>query len=209
MTGQARFEPDSIEPDSFELDYDEIPTPLGVVSIAVDAGALHSLDFADCADRARRLLEARYGAFSLRRVVDPGGLSSRVDAYFAGAVDALEGVPVETGGTSFQRAVWAALRDLGPGTTASYAGIAAAIGRPGAARAVGAANAVNPVALAVPCHRVVGSGGSLTGYAGGLARKRWLLDHERKCTAARNNRRNAKGNKGSQFGISVLGAPSP
>ena len=88
-------------------------------------------------------------------------------------------VRTATGGTSFQRAVWRALRAIKPGTTKSYGQIAASIGRPTASRAVGAANGANPIAIVVPCHRVIGANGALTGYGGGLPRKRWLLDHER------------------------------
>lgn len=87
-------------------------------------------------------------------------------------------VPLETGGTVFQRDVWKVLSAIVPGTTMSYGAVAQAIGRPNAFRAVGLANHVNPVAIVVPCHRVIGAGGALTGYAGGLARKSWLLRHE-------------------------------
>jgi methylated-DNA-[protein]-cysteine S-methyltransferase len=85
---------------------------------------------------------------------------------------------VATGGTPFQRLVWAALREIAAGRTLSYAALAGRIGRPTAIRAVGLANGANPVGVVVPCHRVVGSDSTLTGYGGGLARKRWLLEHE-------------------------------
>ena len=94
---------------------------------------------------------------------------------------------METAGTPFQQTVWAALRKVQPGSTASYGELAASIGRAGAARAVGSANANNPVALAVPCHRIVGSDGSLTGYAGGIDRKRWLLEHESAAVTGQNS----------------------
>ena len=160
------------------MHFDEIETPIGVMIAVEKSGALCALDFADCADRLHGLLAGRFGPVTLDRVADPGGFSSRVRAYFGGELGALQEVPVELGGTPFQRTVWSALRDVQPGTTASYGELAATIGRAGAARAVGSANATNPVALAVPCHRIVGSNGSLTGYAGGIARKRWLLEHE-------------------------------
>jgi len=86
---------------------------------------------------------------------------------------------VETGGTPFQQEVWRSLRAIPCGTTTSYGKLAAQIGRPAAVRAVGLANGANPVAVVIPCHRVIGSNGSLTGYGGGLERKRWLLDHEK------------------------------
>jgi len=93
-------------------------------------------------------------------------------------------VPVRAGGTPFQRVVWAALREIPPGRTTSYGQLAARLGRPGASRAVGLANGANPVAIAVPCHRVIGADGTLTGYGGGIERKRWLLEHERASLAA-------------------------
>jgi methylated-DNA-[protein]-cysteine S-methyltransferase len=94
------------------------------------------------------------------------------------AVPALDGLTVTTGGTDFQRSVWKALRAIPAGETRTYGQLAAAIGSPKAVRAVGLANGRNPVALIVPCHRVIGANGTLTGYAGGLERKRWLLQHE-------------------------------
>ncbi len=161
-----------------KLQFDEIDTPIGVVIVAAKSGLLYALDFADCFGRLNRLLVARFGPVTLDRAADPGGFSSRVRSYFGGEIDALQDVPVEMAGTPFQRIVWAALRQVQPGSTASYGELAASIGRTGAARAVGSANATNPIALAVPCHRIVGSDGSLTGYAGGIDRKRWLLEHE-------------------------------
>ena len=115
---------------------------------------------------------------------DSAGLSTRVRAYFAGDIEILGEVPVRAGGTPFQRTVWAALREIPPGRTTSYGQLAARLGRPGASRAVGLANGANPVAIAVPCHRVIGADGTLTGYGGGLERKRWLLEHERASLAA-------------------------
>lgn len=98
--------------------------------------------------------------------------------YFAGERTSFD-LGLAPSGTPFQRAVWRALERIPFGTTQSYASLAAGIGAPRASRAVGAANARNPLAVVVPCHRVVGAGGALTGYAGGIERKRWLLDHER------------------------------
>lgn len=179
-TSRSRKEEKQILPELHhqKLQFDEIETPIGVVVVVAKSGALYALDFADCSDRLDELLSARLGPVVLDRVRDPDGFSSRVRAYFDGSLDALQDAPVEMGGTPFQRTVWAALRRVRPGSTASYGELAASIGRAGAARAVGSANATNPVALAVPCHRIVGSDGSLTGYAGGIERKRWLLAHE-------------------------------
>jgi methylated-DNA-[protein]-cysteine S-methyltransferase len=101
-----------------------------------------------------------------------------VEAYFGGDLTAFDAVVVKTGGTVFQQAVWAALRAIPAGETRSYGQLAAAIGSPRAVRAVGLANGSNPVGVIVPCHRVIGANGTLTGYAGGLERKRWLLAHE-------------------------------
>ena len=104
-----------------------------------------------------------------------GGVLRR---YFGGDVGALDTVPVELNGTPFQKTVWQALRRIPCGTTISYAELARRIGDPAAVRAVGTANGANPVAVIVPCHRVIGSNGNLTGYGGGLDRKQWLLEHE-------------------------------
>jgi methylated-DNA-[protein]-cysteine S-methyltransferase len=102
----------------------------------------------------------------------------RLRAYFGGDVNALDAIDVELNGTPFQKQVWAALRTVRAGTTAAYTEIARMISAPAAIRAVGAANGANPVAVIVPCHRVIGANGTLTGYGGGLDRKRWLLEHE-------------------------------
>jgi methylated-DNA-[protein]-cysteine S-methyltransferase len=116
---------------------------------------------------------------------DPLGATSRLRAYFDGDLDAIERLPARAAaGSPFQRRVWEELRRIPRGTTRSYGEVAARIGRPGAGRAVGMANHRNPLGVVVPCHRVVGADGSLTGYAGGLQRKRWLLIHEGALAAA-------------------------
>jgi methylated-DNA-[protein]-cysteine S-methyltransferase len=109
---------------------------------------------------------------------DPAGISSRLRAYFGGDLAALDAIEVDTGGTSFQQDVWRALREIPVGKTVSYGELARRIGRPSATRAVGLTNGLNPCAVVVPCHRVIGADGSLTGFGGGLHRKRWLLEHE-------------------------------
>ena len=124
-------------------------------------------------------LQCGKGELMLERAENPHGLTEKITRYFAGELDAIDRIPVETGGTAFQREVWRALREIPCGTTTSYGALAKRIGRPAAVRAVGLANGANPVAVVVPCHRVIGSNGSLTGYGGGMERKRWLLDHER------------------------------
>jgi O-6-methylguanine DNA methyltransferase len=158
---------------------DRYASPLSPLLLVTDEeGALRALDFGDHEPRTHRVLTEHYGDVAIKRGAAPKAISQALDAYFDGDFAALEAVPVATGGTVFQRAVWHALREIPPGTTQSYGQIAASIGRPAASRAVGAANGANPVAIVVPCHRVIGAGGTLTGYAGGIARKCWLLDHE-------------------------------
>ena len=126
-----------------------------------------------------RLLYGKNG-FRVEAAHDPNGLTSAIGAYFAGDLAAIDNLPVCTAGTSFQREVWNALRTISCGTTVSYGQIAERIGRPTAVRAVGLANGSNPICVVVPCHRVIGANGSLTGYGGGIERKRWLLEHEGK-----------------------------
>jgi len=163
------------------LTLDTYGSPLGDILLVSDSdGALRALDFADYEQRLRRLLRLHYGAYQLDPAPAPPALINALDAYFAGDLDALAKVRVATGGTPFQREVWAALRRIPAGHTTTYGGLAVELGRKGASRAVGLANGSNPIAIVVPCHRVIGSNGTLTGYAGGLPRKRWLLEHERR-----------------------------
>ena len=165
------------------------PAPIGPVLLASDGHSLLALDFGAPEERLIRLLRARFGPdVTLREADDPQGFASAVRAYFAGDLAALDRMPADGGGTLFQRRVWAALREIPAGQTRSYGEIASRLGIPGAARAVGAANGRNPVNLVVPCHRVVGSSGDLTGYGGGIERKRWLLAHERGAVTAANPR---------------------
>jgi methylated-DNA-[protein]-cysteine S-methyltransferase len=160
---------------------DRLATPIGEAVIVADRqGNLRALDWTDRDDSMRRLLRLHYGAdgFALAPARDPGGLTRALDAYFAGDLAAIENLPVATGGTPFQRAVWRALREIPCGTTVSYGELARRIGRAEAVRAVGLANGANPISIVVPCHRVIGADGTLTGYGGGIERKRWLLEHE-------------------------------
>ena len=174
---------------STNLLLDRIESPIGAVLLASDGEALCALDFEDCEERMNALLRKRYAGLSLRPAVDPQGFSGRVRDYFNGDFAALANVPVNTGGTVFQRQVWNALRTIPRGDTRSYGQIAERIGMPNASRAVGFANSLNPIAIAIPCHRVVGANATLTGYAGGLDRKRWLLAHEARLTG-KTSRRN-------------------
>lgn len=155
-------------------------SPVAPLLLVSDAdGRLRALEFADAEDRLHRLLKVHYGSYTLLDGPAPAAVGEALTAYFKGEIGALAGITVASGGTDFQRQVWQALREIPPGTTTSYGELAARIGRPSASRAVGAANGSNPIGIVVPCHRVIGASGTLTGYAGGLSRKRWLLDHER------------------------------
>ena len=166
------------------LQLDRYASPLCDLRLVFDdEGALRALEFDDHETRLQRLLRDHYGTFEFSDAVAPLSITQALDAYFEGDLRALDDLPVATGGTSFQRDVWSALRTIPPGTTKSYGQIARDVGRPAASRAVGAANGANPIAIVVPCHRVIGADGTLTGYGGGLPRKRWLLDHERRHAA--------------------------
>lgn len=160
---------------------DRLPTPIGdFVIVADEEGRLRATDWTDHEDRMSLLMRRQYGPGSgtLTEARNPGGLTDRMARYFEGELDAIDGLPVKTAGTDFQRSVWRALRNIPCGETISYGTLARRIGRPAAVRAVGLANGANPVGVVVPCHRVIGSDGSLTGYGGGMERKRWLLAHE-------------------------------
>lgn len=161
-----------------ELYFDKVESEIGDILIVTDGQSLVSLDYADYEPRMLKLLKTRYGAFELKQVENPGGFSERVKAYLAGDFSSLDHIPVNTGGTPFQQEVWQALRTIPAGAVVSYKELAQKVGRPTAYRAVGMTNSLNPVAIVLPCHRVVGANSALTGYAGGLERKRWLLRHE-------------------------------
>jgi methylated-DNA-[protein]-cysteine S-methyltransferase len=160
------------------LRHGTLPSPLGELTVVTAGDRLAGLQFSDCAARLRRALERRFGGAALVAGPVPAAVAGALRAYFAGDLGALDAVEVDAGGTAFQARVWRALRRIPPGTTAAYRDLARRIGAPGAVRAVGAANGANPVGLVLPCHRVIGADGALHGYAGGVARKRWLLRHE-------------------------------
>ncbi len=155
-----------------------VKSPVGTLHIVGTPQGLCGLDFEEHRERLLARLELRFGSVRLNGGGSLEPAAKLLDAYFAGDLYALDRIEVDPGGSPFQRRVWSALRDVQSGQTASYGELACAIGRRGAARAVGAANACNPVAVVLPCHRIVASDGSLRGYAGGLERKRWLLQHE-------------------------------
>ena len=157
---------------------DRISSPIGAILLVSDGEALRALEFEDYEPRMHQLLRRHYGTYTLTPTTDPAGFGDRISDYLAGRFDALDAIPVRTGGTPFQRTIWAELRRIPVGTTTTYGRLAAMLGSPNASRAVGLANGSNPISIVVPCHRVIGSNGALAGYGGGLARKRWLLEHE-------------------------------
>jgi methylated-DNA-[protein]-cysteine S-methyltransferase len=163
---------------------ERINTPTGRMMIVTDGEQrLRALDWEDHVPRMQRLLRRHYGEIHLREEARPTAVVHALQAYFDGDLLALNNLPTATNGTNFQCAVWKALRHIPPGETISYGILAARIGQPTAMRSVGLANGANPIAIVVPCHRVIGANGALTGYGGGLERKRWLLAHERVCSS--------------------------
>lgn len=159
------------------LTLDRVPTPIGEALVVTDQDdVLRAFNWRDYEATMLKWLVRRYPRTRLGE--GRGPLRSTVEAYFGGDLGALGVVKWRGAGTDFQQTVWKALCHIPVGTTLSYAALASRIGRPTAFRAVGLANGSNPVSLVVPCHRVVGSDGSLTGYGGGIERKRWLLVHE-------------------------------
>ena len=161
---------------------ERIETPTGPMSVVTDEpGTLRALDWETHGERMERLLSRHYGksVSLIEQAGPPSKAFAAVAAYFAGDIAAIDEVETATGGTDFQRDVWAALRTIPAGETLSYGGLAQRIGRNKAVRAVGLANGSNPIAIVVPCHRVIGANGTMTGYGGGIERKVWLLEHER------------------------------
>jgi methylated-DNA-[protein]-cysteine S-methyltransferase len=149
---------------------DWIQSPIGLLKLVSEGGQVCGLSFPE-------------GEQGLVRGGTPGSACGAIEAYFRGELTAIDAIEVKLEGTPFQKRVWAELRRIPAGTTISYKELAARIGRPAATRAVGLANGANPIAIVVPCHRVIGANGALTGYGGGLDRKRWLLAHERGAAA--------------------------
>jgi O-6-methylguanine DNA methyltransferase len=158
-------------------------TPVGPMMALASADGLCALEFWS-PTRMSRLEHRLRRWFPPHEIAD--GTSATLEqtgawlaAYFAG--DAVADPPLDMRGAGFERRVWQALLTIPRGATASYGAIARQLDAPGASRAVGLANGANPVAVIVPCHRVIGSNGALTGYGGGLERKAWLLNHEQRC----------------------------
>ena len=164
---------------TFSFHLECMKTPIGdMLVVADEQERLRALGWADLKARLDRTLALLYGDLQLRSRPVASSIKDSLHAYLEGKLDAIDAIAVETGGSAFQRSVWEELRRIPAGATLSYGDFAARIGRPKAVRAVGHANGSNPIGVVVPCHRLIGADGSLTGYGGGLPRKRWLLDHE-------------------------------
>jgi methylated-DNA-[protein]-cysteine S-methyltransferase len=160
------------------IECSELASPVGRLTLAVADSKLVALCFEGHWQRRHEALKKHFPSCSFASVPDPAGVATKLRRYFDGDLAALVTVEVELRGTPFQVRAWEALRRIPVGETRTYAEQAIAIGAPSAVRAVGTANGANPVAIVVPCHRVIGSNGALTGFGGGLPRKQWLLDHE-------------------------------
>lgn len=163
------------------LTIDRLTTPIGIALLVSDeGGVLRAFNWTDYEDAVQAWLARRYPAAARREAPSPQPLRSAFEAYFAGDLAALADVRWAASGTDFQLRIWDLLCEIPVGETITYGELARRAGRPTASRAAGAANGRNPLGVIVPCHRVIGTGGALTGYAGGLARKEWLLNHERR-----------------------------
>lgn len=187
--------------DRLRLFTDRTRTPIGeLILVADEEGGLRAVGWTGREARLARALGLAPGSLGATLVKrrNPGGLTAALAAYFEGELGSIDGLRVSAPGTPFQRRVWKALRGIPCGTTLSYSQLARRIGRPSAVRAVGHANGANPVSVVVPCHRLVGLDGSLTGYGGGILRKRWLLVHER-----------AAGSRGRRARRSTSETPAP
>jgi len=165
--------------EKMKLLVDKIDTPIGEFIIVADEERnLRALDWSSHEARLQKLLGRYCGGFTLTPACNPYGFADAMRAYFSGDTEVIDRLPVRFGGTSFQQRVWTALRKIPSGITISYSELARRIDQPKAVRAVGLANGSNPLSVVVPCHRVIGANGNLTGYGGGIERKRWLLAHE-------------------------------
>lgn len=157
---------------------DHVETPIGPMLLMVEDDMVIGLEFDDQPERYMKDLRRRYPDLVMKETANPRGFSDHLRAYYKGDLAALDSLPTMGGGTAFQERVWAELRRIPVGTTISYGELAGRLGDRNAMRAVGLANGRNPISVVVPCHRVIGSDGTLTGYGGGLPRKTWLLNHE-------------------------------
>lgn len=157
---------------------DHFDTPIGTMVLMARDNVLLLLEFDDATDRVAREIAKRFGEIEIVPAANPFGFCERLKAYFAGELSGIEGINTDGGGTEFQRRVWAELKRIPCGVTISYGELARRLGDRNAMRAVGLANGRNPISVVVPCHRVIGADGAMTGYGGGIERKIWLLRHE-------------------------------
>ena len=161
-----------------KLFFDQLPAKFGTIHLVSDGERMVSLDFEGFQERLHKLMSKRYETYELVDADNPQGFTDVLKAYLAGDITAVDAIPVDTGGTDFQQSCWQLLRKIPAGETWTYGQMAKILGNPKASRAVGITNSLNPVGIVVPCHRVIGASGKLTGYAGGLNVKDWLLRHE-------------------------------
>lgn len=151
--------------------YSLMPSPIGELLLTTDGAALTGLYMQNHKDGAGRQKDRKRDDAALKRP------RQQLQAYFAGELHEFD-LPLAAAGTPFQKRVWRALGEIPYGQTISYGELARRIGQPTASRAVGLASGQNPISIIVPCHRVIGANGALTGYGGGIERKKWLLAHE-------------------------------
>ena len=152
--------------------------PIGTIGMVIAGKVLEVLHFIDDESEFEDLVARRYPQGCRYRRSDPSGIADMIAGYLDGRLDTIKDICTRPSGTPFQQSVWQGLRKIRCGTVISYAELAKWVDKPRAYRALGQANASNPIAIVHPCHRVIGSNGTLTGYGGGLARKAWLLRHE-------------------------------
>lgn len=168
---------------NFQLE--RITTPIGQLLLVTDEQqCLRAIDWDDYEERMYLLMRRQYKGvpIAVQETDKESEAARNIQTYFQGDIDIINTMKVALGGTDFQRQVWSALREIPVSKPFSYGELAIKIGRPAAVRAVGLANGANPISIVIPCHRVIGSNGQLTGYGGGLHRKQWLLQHENSFT---------------------------
>ena len=161
-----------------QLWVDRLASALGELTIVTNDDHLCALEYEGDSDRMMAFLHRRYETVDLIPKANPLGITAKLTAYLQGDYAAIADIPVNPGGTPFQQHVWSQLRTIPHGQTWTYGELATALDKPTASRAVGMANSKNPIVIVIPCHRVIGSSNGLTGYSGGIERKRWLLEHE-------------------------------
>jgi methylated-DNA-[protein]-cysteine S-methyltransferase len=157
---------------------ERLSTPVGPMILVAKDGVVLLFEFEGTPGRVERQMRSRFGDVELQPASNPFGITDQIRAYFDGDIHSLDHILTDGGGTDFERQVWAELRKIPAGTTVSYGHIARKLGDVQLSRAVGTANGKNPISIIVPCHRVIGADGSMTGYGGGLKNKEWLLRHE-------------------------------